>query len=155
MQTEDLLVLKIHKLTQEQYDRTSNAGMLDANALYLTPNMDSIVEQSIQGRTKYRKWASGFAEIWIAKVPVCLGDCNGSFSVALPVALLDSEETVDPIQYQVTVFPSGGTEPFILQALYPESAGNTCKSVHLVFAPLADTLPYMAEIFLYVTGRWK
>jgi hypothetical protein len=35
--TENLSTLKIHKLTQAQYDRELAAGNLDENALYLTP----------------------------------------------------------------------------------------------------------------------
>ena len=37
MITENLSTLKIHKLTQEQYDRALEAGNIDASALYLTP----------------------------------------------------------------------------------------------------------------------
>ena len=37
MITENLSTLKIHKLTQEQYDREFAAGLIDENALYLTP----------------------------------------------------------------------------------------------------------------------
>lgn len=37
MNTENLSTLKIHKLTQEQYDRELAAGRIDENALYLTP----------------------------------------------------------------------------------------------------------------------
>ena len=37
MNTENLSTLKIHKLTQAQYDRELEAGRIDANALYLTP----------------------------------------------------------------------------------------------------------------------
>lgn len=40
MITENLSTLKIHKLTQEQYDRELSAGNIDANALYLTPDED-------------------------------------------------------------------------------------------------------------------
>jgi hypothetical protein len=36
--TENLSTLKIHKLTQEQYDRELAAGNIDENALYLTPD---------------------------------------------------------------------------------------------------------------------
>ena len=36
--TENLSTLKIHKLTQEQYDRELVAGRIDSNALYLTPD---------------------------------------------------------------------------------------------------------------------
>lgn len=35
--TENLLTLKIHKLTEEQYQRELAAGRIDENALYLTP----------------------------------------------------------------------------------------------------------------------
>ncbi len=38
MITENLSTLKIHKLTQEQYERELSAGRIDANALYLTPD---------------------------------------------------------------------------------------------------------------------
>lgn len=38
MITENLSTLKIHKLTKEQYDREFEAGRIDPNALYLTPD---------------------------------------------------------------------------------------------------------------------
>ena len=38
MITENLSTLKIHRLTQEQYDRELAAGNLDPNAMYLTPD---------------------------------------------------------------------------------------------------------------------
>ena len=38
MITENLSTLKIHKLTQEQFDREKAAGNIDANAIYLTPD---------------------------------------------------------------------------------------------------------------------
>lgn len=38
MKTENVSTLKIHKLTQEQYDRELAAGNIDATALYLTPD---------------------------------------------------------------------------------------------------------------------
>lgn len=40
MITNNVSTLKIHKLTQEQYDRELAAGNLDENALYLTPDED-------------------------------------------------------------------------------------------------------------------
>lgn len=40
MITEDLPTLKIHKLTQEQYERELAAGNIDKNALYLTPSKE-------------------------------------------------------------------------------------------------------------------
>lgn len=38
MITENLSTLKIHKLTQEQYDRELEAGRIDPSAIYLTPD---------------------------------------------------------------------------------------------------------------------
>ena len=45
MITENLSTLKIHKLTQAQYDRALAAGKIDANALYLTPDEDTDLSQ--------------------------------------------------------------------------------------------------------------
>jgi hypothetical protein len=44
MITENLSTLKIHKLTQAQYERELAAGNIDENALYLTP--DEAVDMS-------------------------------------------------------------------------------------------------------------
>ena len=41
MNTENLSTLKIHKLTQAQYEREKEAGRIDENALYLTPDDSS------------------------------------------------------------------------------------------------------------------
>lgn len=41
MKTENLSTLKIHKLSQEQYDRELAAGRIDETALYLTPDNTS------------------------------------------------------------------------------------------------------------------
>ena len=48
---ENLSTLKIHKLTQEQYDREREAGNLDANALYLTPDEETEQIQSDWSQT--------------------------------------------------------------------------------------------------------
>lgn len=40
MITENLSTLKIHKLTQAQYDRELESGRIDENAIYLTPDED-------------------------------------------------------------------------------------------------------------------
>lgn len=43
----DVSTLKIHKLTQEQYNRELAAGSLDENALYLTPEEDIVIADVI------------------------------------------------------------------------------------------------------------
>lgn len=44
MKTENLSTLKIHKLTQAQYERELEAGRIDASALYLTPDEEIDIE---------------------------------------------------------------------------------------------------------------
>lgn len=47
MITENLQTLKIHKLTQAQYDRELSAGHLDENALYLTPDEPVVIDETL------------------------------------------------------------------------------------------------------------
>ena len=49
MIVENISTLKIHKLTQEQYDRELAAGNIDENAIYLTP--DEGVDLSAYAKT--------------------------------------------------------------------------------------------------------
>ena len=49
MITEGLSTLKIHKLTQAQYDRELAAGRIDENALYLTPDKITPIESGGTG----------------------------------------------------------------------------------------------------------
>lgn len=44
MVIEDLSTLEIHKLTQEQYNRELEAGNINPNALYLTPESSIYVQ---------------------------------------------------------------------------------------------------------------
>lgn len=57
MFTENLDVLKIHKLTKEQYERELEAGRIDAGALYLTPvdEMEDVVKMIPQDLTEEQK----------------------------------------------------------------------------------------------------
>ena len=45
MNTENLSTLKIHKLTQAQYEREMKAGRIDENAIYLTPDEEDAVKE--------------------------------------------------------------------------------------------------------------
>ena len=45
MNTENVTTLKIHKLTQEQYDREYAAGRIDETAIYLTPDDRSYLDE--------------------------------------------------------------------------------------------------------------
>jgi hypothetical protein len=45
LNTENLSTLKIHKLSQSQYDRELEAGRIDENAFYLTPDEVTSIAQ--------------------------------------------------------------------------------------------------------------
>lgn len=55
MITENLSTLKIHKLTQEQYDRELASGNIDENALYLTPDVVTDVDELIDMMNEYKE----------------------------------------------------------------------------------------------------
>lgn len=46
-ETEDLSVLKIYKLTQEEYEEALKNNTIDENALYLTPDEETSSNESI------------------------------------------------------------------------------------------------------------
>lgn len=47
MIVENLQTLKIHKLTEAQYQRTLSEGNIDPNALYLTPDESLIIDNTL------------------------------------------------------------------------------------------------------------
>lgn len=55
MITETLSTLKIHKLSQEQYDRELAAGTLDDNALYLTDDEGGNIDVDLEGYVQYEE----------------------------------------------------------------------------------------------------
>lgn len=48
MITENISTLKIHKLSQEQYDREYAAGNTDSTAIYLTPSNEDLIMKKIE-----------------------------------------------------------------------------------------------------------
>ena len=47
MNTENLSILKIHKLSQEQYNRELAAGNIESNSIYLVPDeMQNIIDNT-------------------------------------------------------------------------------------------------------------
>ena len=55
MITENLSTLKMNKLTQAQYDRELDAGNIDENALYLTPDDDYTndeIDEALAGKAE-------------------------------------------------------------------------------------------------------
>ena len=56
MITENLSTLKIHKLTQEQYNRELDDGNIDPNALYLTPDEEILSSVTYVATLLYANW---------------------------------------------------------------------------------------------------
>lgn len=46
MIVKNLQMLKINQMTQEQYEREYNAGNIDENAIYLTPDQNEYVKKT-------------------------------------------------------------------------------------------------------------
>ena len=76
MITENLSTLKIHKLTQEQYDRELAAGNIDANALYLTP------DEEVMNKFNFYSALNQFSSLTNADATlVAMADAMPDFSV--------------------------------------------------------------------------
>lgn len=61
MNTQNLSTLKIHKLSQEQYDRELAAGRLEENAIYLTPderNENWATTETLKGILSANSWSN-------------------------------------------------------------------------------------------------
>lgn len=73
MITENLSTLKIHKLTQAQYDRELANGTLDDNALYLTPD-SSILDE--EGTFYYDNLTNAFTDVTNETEEYAVGKSN-------------------------------------------------------------------------------
>lgn len=63
MKTENLSTLKIHQLSQKQYDREFAAGRIDENAIYLTPYEDTFVTKEYVDSQRIA-WDNSFTIEW-------------------------------------------------------------------------------------------
>jgi hypothetical protein len=156
--TENLSTLKIHKLTQAQYDRELKADNIDAAAMYLTPEEDHVVEQGVKqgaaGATwTYRKWNSGLAECWFNdtfSVDSCTEEFGGFYitptsdSVGYPFSFLEIP-TVSATAY-------GASKAYCWTMLH--GLGGTGFSPNIKFVSNVNghtDIPYS----LSVIGKWK
>lgn len=84
MITENLSTLKIHKLSQAQYDRELEAGRIDETALYLTPdNMDG----ANLATGSYVGTGSGTKSLTFTQTPKIVfisGGVDSNFTTAMP-----------------------------------------------------------------------
>jgi hypothetical protein len=105
--TENLSTLKIHKLTKEQYERELEAGRIDENALYLTPNEDETITDitlSVSGKAADAKTVGDA----ISNLNTLVGDTSvseqinsaiGSKLDGYVIELLRSDETYTHVNF--------------------------------------------------------
>ena len=65
MKTENLSTLKIHKISQEQYNREYEAGRIDPTAIYLTPEASAVPAPTTSDEGKFLRVINGVI-IWQA-----------------------------------------------------------------------------------------
>ena len=106
MITENLLTLKIHKLTQEQYERERKAGRLDEHAIYLTPdNGSGSVGSSVQADwTQTNETSTDYIKNKPGDTITTTTEINNSYTTATLGAPDDTSPFV--IWYNVSVTPS-------------------------------------------------
>ena len=97
MKTEFLSSLKIHKLTQEQYDRELSAGTIDETALYLTPEEDIDL-------TPYAK----LSDLDLKAAIEHEHDAAEITSGVLPLAQGGTGQAMSRVQNSIIRFSSGG-----------------------------------------------
>lgn len=148
MITEKISALKMHKLTQEQYDRELSNGNIDETALYLIDDVDYIVEQGTNGVWTYRKWVSGIAELWALTTP--------SYS---NVNVLQ-QELFFPISLTKVLSVNGtlnSTDNTSKQLYENVKVIKTIGSITILLHSPADiyTSSTVREVSVSVVGRWK
>lgn len=158
MITENLSTLKIHKLTQEQYDREMSSGNIDTNALYLTP--DEEIDLSNYATIEYVDSKSGiehnhddvyYTEIEIDEMLSNKADNTHTHTAtevgADPVgssmeALEDAKEYTDELRMLVGTLPQGTTATSVVDYIDIKTA---CISTDVALAELQSQLNSKAE----------
>lgn len=86
MITQNLSTLKIHKLTQEQYNRELAAGRIDENAIYLTPDDGSdIVIDEVLSETSENPVQNKIVKAAIDALAGLVGDEDVSVQISTAV----------------------------------------------------------------------
>ena len=151
MITENVSTLKIHKLTQEQYDRELAAGNLDESALYLTPSeeaADYIIAQGTSGDWTYAKYNGGRAvmtcEVSVSNLVV--GTTFGGFNksaiqkVSLPFSLSSTSGCV----VDASIVSSGTAF----------AVGCTYTVDQVAYFIVSSATTFTGTVELKVEGRW-
>lgn len=139
MITENLSILKIHKLNQDQYDRELKAGRLDETAIYLTPD-EEVTDPtlSISG-TPADAAATGEALNEKAAKPIIINaddaPTTGENSVSgIPIFTIDYSPS-DLKKYQ----DAGAMVKIVRYNRHYEMYGATDESAKFRFIEVTDT----------------
>lgn len=162
MITENLSTLKIHKLTQAQYDRESEAGNLDETALYLTPEEEIYATtELVKGQIdEHNVNASAHNDIRIK-----ITDLNtkvGDTSVPEQITIAMAEYAVESQEYSGCYYRvvDGETEwlnpPMVLETEYCTTErynGNPVYVQRAIFDSLSAESGTENNITIYTTSK--
>lgn len=106
MNTENLSTLKIHKLSQAQYNRELAAGNIDETALYLTPDDGSDWSQNDETSSGYIKNRTHYEQVIMEEIsPTFSWEANSYIDGMVAIADLGIYEFSDmPTHYDITMF---------------------------------------------------
>lgn len=106
MNTENLSTLKIHKLSQAQYNRELAAGNIDETALYLTPDDGSDWSQNNEASSGYIKNRTHYEQVIMEEIsPTFSWEANSYIDGMVAIADLGIYEFSDmPTNYDITMF---------------------------------------------------
>lgn len=122
--------------------------------------IDYVVEQSFEAEMRYRKWASGFAEIWVHKRPYTITDDDTIF-IPLPFPVEEAKFETPPIETQAS-FPMTHITP-----MYPDPTLKAAIAVEnlmitydnqlmVTIAQIGEVpLPDAVDFYAYITCFWK
>lgn len=113
MITEKLNTLKIHKLSQDQYDRELLAGNIDDNALYMTPLVNGVegIVPIEKGGTGSNTAAGALTKLGITATASeinCIDGATGN----IPAQINDIDQRLASLESSLIHVYSGETAPF-------------------------------------------
>ena len=158
MITENLSTLKIHKLTQSQYNRELAAGRIDENALYLTPDDGSSGTTSVSSATR------------CSDIGMTPNDTNGDNFQRLCEAMSTADQILVDGMYKLSAsaahlitknvnligetHESGFNVDGVLSSMF--TVGDTCSKIELRNIKVVNTSGRTVQMFVksnYKTGR--
>jgi hypothetical protein len=154
--TENLLSLKIHKLSQAQYDRESAAGNLDPNALYLTPEQEiaEVADDKITLSEQFTITKDFGYYTLNGATSRKIGTIGQSLHSFLQGAFANEDKTIFSIVPSFGITISGSTEGEIGSTVTPTASWNNKAGTYKWGTMKGDTPNYSDKTtgISYTTG---